>query len=256
MQKRYLIFIGSLTFLSCISTRFVSYAAEPEVIETPQAIVVEIEDEPEDTEIEEKEIEPFDYKEVNYSQLEVIGTYTVTAYCGCEICCGKWSSEAHLTYTGTTATEGRTIAADGDSLGYGSSIYIDGLGERVIEDKPAERIINKYGGKIIDVYFDSHSKALEFGKQELAVYREEEHTVRNSMNIRIADSDSAIDFVRKTNEFSEDLDLVDGRIEIDAKSIMGVCSLDLTKTLELRLHSDDEETIKHFNEVFAEYLED
>jgi len=245
MQKNILFLTGSLTILSCLSLGFVSYAAEDEAV-PPQVVIVQTREEHEDS---------FDYIEVDYSQLDEIGTYTVTAYCGCEICCGKWASDNPITYTGTNATEGRTIAADGDSLGYGSSIYIEGLGERTIEDKPANRILKKYDGKIIDVYFDSHQEALEFGKQKLKVYRENEYTMANKITIVLSDSDKALEFVQKANEFSEDLDLIDGRIEIDAKSIMGVCSLDLTKELELRIHSDNEETIRRFNEAFSQYME-
>lgn len=245
MQKNILFFTGSLTLLSCFSLGFVSYAAE-EPIEPPKVVVIQTREEHEDS---------FDYIEVDYSQLDEIGTYTVTAYCGCEICCGKWASDNPITYTGTNATEGRTIASDGNSLGYGSAVYIEGLGERIVEDKPADKILRKYDGKIIDVYFDSHQDALNFGKQKLKVYRENEYTMTNKIVIMLSNSDKAIEFVQKANEFSEDLDLVDGRIEIDAKSIMGVCSLDLTKPLELRIHSDNEETIKQFNETFSQYME-
>lgn len=36
-----------------------------------------------------------------------------------------------------------------------------------------------------------------------------------------------------------DVDIVSGRYAIDAKSIMGIFSLDLSKDLELRIHSDN-----------------
>lgn len=36
-----------------------------------------------------------------------------------------------------------------------------------------------------------------------------------------------------------DVDIVSGRYAIDAKSIMGIFSLDLSKDLELKIHSDD-----------------
>ena len=47
------------------------------------------------------------------------------------------------------------------------------------------------------------------------------------------------DFVNKVMLFNYDIDLVSGRYAIDAKSIMGIFSLDLSKELTLNIHSDD-----------------
>lgn len=41
-------------------------------------------------------------------------------------------------------------------------------------------------------------------------------------------------------KFDTDFDLVSGRYVIDAKSIMGIFSLDLSKPIELNIHSEDE----------------
>ncbi len=43
-----------------------------------------------------------------------------------------------------------------------------------------------------------------------------------------------------------DIDLISGRYVIDAKSIMGIFSLDLSKTLSIRVHTDDEEAANVF----------
>lgn len=47
------------------------------------------------------------------------------------------------------------------------------------------------------------------------------------------------DFVNQLLTISYDVDLVSGRYVIDAKSIMGIFSLDLSKPIELRIYSDD-----------------
>lgn len=86
-----------------------------------------------------------------------LGTFKLTAYCSCPKCCGEWADG--VTYTGTEATEGRTIAVDPDVIPLGSSVYIDGR-EYVAED-----IGGAIQGNRIDVFFDSHSAALEFGVQ-------------------------------------------------------------------------------------------
>ena len=50
-------------------------------------------------------------------------------------------------------------------------------------------------------------------------------------------------FVKDLNKFENDFDLVSGRFAIDAKSIMGIFSLDLSKPLTLQINTDDEKEI-------------
>lgn len=47
-------------------------------------------------------------------------------------------------------------------------------------------------------------------------------------------------FVNDITKFDIDFDLVSGRYVIDAKSIMGIFSLDLSKPIDLSIHADDE----------------
>ena len=42
-------------------------------------------------------------------------------------------------------------------------------------------------------------------------------------------------------DYDSDLDLVSGRYVIDAKSIMGIFSLDLSKPIDLTIHSEEDE---------------
>lgn len=90
-------------------------------------------------------------------------TYTVTAYCGCEKCCGKWS-KFRKTANGQTPKQGVTCAAS-RSIPFGTKLKIEGVGTRVVQDRLALR----YDKTRIDVYFDSHSEALKFGKKQLKV---------------------------------------------------------------------------------------
>ena len=46
------------------------------------------------------------------------------------------------------------------------------------------------------------------------------------------------EFVRIVNNFDYEVDLSSGRYVVDAKSIMGIFSLDLTKPLDLEIHND------------------
>ncbi|MBR5683014.1 MAG: HPr family phosphocarrier protein [Ruminococcus sp.] len=47
------------------------------------------------------------------------------------------------------------------------------------------------------------------------------------------------DFVNIVMKYDFDIDLVSGRYAVDAKSIMGIFSLDLSKPIELDIHTDD-----------------
>ena len=59
-------------------------------------------------------------------------------------------------------------------------------------------------------------------------------TVKISLN----SIDKVKAFVNEISKFDCDLDLVSGRYVIDAKSIMGIFSLDLSKPIDLNIHAD------------------
>ena len=46
-------------------------------------------------------------------------------------------------------------------------------------------------------------------------------------------------FVNDITKFDYDFDLVSGRYVIDAKSIMGIFSLDLSKPIDLNIHAEE-----------------
>ena len=52
--------------------------------------------------------------------------------------------------------------------------------------------------------------------------------------------DKVKSFVNDISKFNFDFDLVSGRCVIDAKSIMGIFSLDLSKPIELNVHAENE----------------
>ena len=61
-------------------------------------------------------------------------------------------------------------------------------------------------------------------------------------------------FVNDISRFNTDFDLISGRYVIDAKSIMGIFSLDLSKPLELTIHESDE--IDEILKVLQPYVVD
>ena len=50
--------------------------------------------------------------------------------------------------------------------------------------------------------------------------------------------DKVKSFVNDLTKFDSDFDLVSGRYVIDAKSIMGIFSLDLSKPIDLNIHEE------------------
>jgi len=108
-------------------------------------------------------------------ELVSLGEFRITAYCHCEQCCGDWSKDRPtsedgklLVYTasGDLAVEGVTIAADTNILPFGTEVIIDG-NKYIVQDRG--RVIKN---NRIDVYFENHQDALEFGVQYKEVFIE------------------------------------------------------------------------------------
>lgn len=60
-----------------------------------------------------------------------------------------------------------------------------------------------------------------------------------TVQISLNSIDKVKSFVNDLSKFDADFDLVSGRYVIDAKSIMGIFSLDLSKPIDLNIHSSD-----------------
>ena len=65
--------------------------------------------------------------------------------------------------------------------------------------------------------------------------------------------DKVKSFVNDISKFNFDFDLVSGRYVIDAKSIMGIFSLDLSKPIELNIHAEGE-TLDSVMEKLTPYI--
>ena len=59
-----------------------------------------------------------------------------------------------------------------------------------------------------------------------------------TVQITLNSIDKVKSFVNEITKFDNDFDLVSGRYVIDAKSIMGIFSLDLSKPIELNIHAE------------------
>ena len=59
-----------------------------------------------------------------------------------------------------------------------------------------------------------------------------------TVQISLNSIDKVKSFVKEITKFDHYFDLVSGRYVIDAKSIMGIFSLDLSKPIDLNIHAD------------------
>ena len=73
-----------------------------------------------------------------------------------------------------------------------------------------------------------------------------------TVQISLNSIDKVKSFVNYITKFSNDFDLVSGRYVIDAKSIMGIFSLDLSKPIDLNIHAED--NIDEIMNVLSAYI--
>lgn len=62
------------------------------------------------------------------------------------------------------------------------------------------------------------------------------------------------EFVNAVNKYSFDIDLRSGKYLVDAKSIMGIFSLDLSKEIEMSIEVEDETLVKEFEVSIEKFL--
>ena len=103
----------------------------------------------------------FDEEVITITEDILVGTFNLSAYCSCSSCCGK---DDGITASGTRVQSNHTIAADISVLPFGTVVYING------EDYTVEDTGSAINGNRIDIYFDSHSEALVFGRITEEVY--------------------------------------------------------------------------------------
>ena len=78
-------------------------------------------------------------------------------------------------------------------------------------------------------------------------------TNMKTVQISLNSIDKVKSFVNDISKFDFDFDLVSGRYVIDAKSIMGIFSLDLSKPIDLNVHADGD-ALQTVLDVLAPYI--
>ena len=102
-----------------------------------------------------------DIEEIDGS--EYLGEMTITAYCGCRSCNGRWYGSPAK--NGEALEEEWTVAVDPNVIPINSYIYIEGVGIRKAQDTGSAIKGNK-----IDLYFGSHSDTGDWGTRGRRVW--------------------------------------------------------------------------------------
>ena len=169
-----LLFLLTLLFAFGLGSTATSQEVQPPVVPVTTA-VVEPPVEPPRAEPEPEEEQVIEVVAVNYSSLdslEYLGTFTATAYCHCVECCGIWSAEhpsrpadyVQKTRSGTVPEAGRTIAADWNIIPEGTEVVLEGH-PYIVEDTGSA-----IKGNRIDIFYDDHGAANEWGVREVDLY--------------------------------------------------------------------------------------
>ena len=97
-----------------------------------------------------------------------LGNFKLTAYCSCSLCCGKWANNRPngIVYgaIGEELKENYSIAVDPSVIPYRTEVIING------HTYKAQDCGGAIKGNRIDVYFEDHNDALQFGAQYAEVF--------------------------------------------------------------------------------------
>jgi 3D (Asp-Asp-Asp) domain-containing protein len=93
----------------------------------------------------------------------VSAEWIATAYCPCPKCCGKFA-DGHF-------ASGKKVYVGGVAINwlpFGTKVLIDGK-EYTVEDRGAKSIFGSKDNQIkrVDIFFESHQEALEFGRRKV-----------------------------------------------------------------------------------------
>ena len=66
----------------------------------------------------------------------------------------------------------------------------------------------------------------------------------NTFQILLSSINDVKNFVNTVSKYDYEIDLTSGRYVVDAKSIMGIFSLDLSKPIKVEIHNDNCEDLR------------
>lgn len=78
--------------------------------------------------------------------------------------------------------------------------------------------------------------------------------MNTELTLNLNDFEKAKRFTNEANKFNSDIDILRGRYVIDAKSTLGIYTIDLSKPVTIKIISDDRAEIARFNEHMEQFL--
>ncbi len=85
-----------------------------------------------------------------------------------------------------------------------------------------------------------HTSIIHEERENYLSIQKKEVLIMKTVKISLNSIDKVKAFVNEVAKFDAEFDLVSGRYVIDAKSIMGIFSLDLSKSIDLNIHSESD----------------
>ncbi len=73
------------------------------------------------------------------------------------------------------------------------------------------------------------------------------------LTINLNDFTKARKFINEASKFISYIDVIRDRYIIDGKSAIGIFTIDLSKPVDVEIHSDDPYEIKRFNDIMSEF---
>ena len=115
---------------------------------------------------EKIEKERLEQEQLEFEQNKQWVTFELSAYCPCSYCCDE---NTGITASGVYVAEGMCAAPE--NIPFNSICVIPELGLELNVQDRGGYIVNTYDGLVrLDVYFDSHEEALEFGRKIIEGY--------------------------------------------------------------------------------------
>lgn len=78
--------------------------------------------------------------------------------------------------------------------------------------------------------------------------------MNTELTLNLNDFEKVRNFTNEANKFNSDIDILRGRYVIDAKSTLGIYTIDLSKPVTIKIISDDSAEIARFNEHMEQFL--
>lgn len=78
--------------------------------------------------------------------------------------------------------------------------------------------------------------------------------MNTELTLNLNDFEKVREFTNEANKFNSDIDILRDRYVIDAKSTLGIYTIDLSKPVTIRIISNDRAEIARFNEHMEQFL--